>query len=38
MTDETARPIDEGAPISTADPSVDDAAVERALRAGHDYI
>ena len=34
MTDETARPTDEGAPISTTDPSVDDAAVERALRAG----
>ncbi len=32
MTDETARPTDEGAPISTA--PVDDAAVERALRAG----
>ena len=32
MTDETARPPDEGAPISTA--PVDDAAVERALRAG----
>ncbi len=44
MTDETARPIDEGAPISTPDPidgtvmtpEVDDAAVERALRAGLD--
>jgi len=34
VTDETARPIDEGAPIST--PDVDDAAVERALRAGLD--
>ncbi|GAA2743382.1 ribosome biogenesis GTPase Der [Terrabacter aerolatus] len=34
MTDETARPIDEGAPISTPAPVVDDAAVERALRAG----
>jgi GTPase len=32
VTDETARPTDEGAPISTA--PVDDAAVERALRAG----
>ena len=33
VTDETARPSDEGAPISTA--SVDEvAAVERALRAG----
>lgn len=31
MTDETARPDDTGATISTAD---DDAAVERALRAG----
>ena len=36
MTDETARPTHEGAPISTADPAVDDAAVERALRAGLD--
>ena len=36
MTDETARPTDEGVPISTPDPSVDDAAVERALRAGLD--
>ena len=35
MTDETARPTDEGAPISTA-ARADDAAVERALRAGLD--
>ncbi len=46
MTDETARPTDEGAPISTTDPAgdpagdiafdagPDDASVERALRAG----
>ena len=32
MTDETARPTDEGAPISTT--TADDASVERALRAG----
>jgi GTP-binding protein len=38
VTDETARPADEGAPISTTTPAatagVDDTAVERALRAG----